>query len=204
MALFRDFRDLTTAGETPATIAADAANIGILIDNVDTGNTNRESLFANLNEVVSILDNLGVGSPADASTTVKGIAEEADSTEINAGTDTGATGARLFVTPSQLKSQANERLYEFSKNYVTRIERQFKGDDEVQSIDFDLAAIDSVAIRTRVTSGTTYTTRADVTALNTYLVSLTTSDCIEVELTATFDAVYTGKADATVIFTKLQ
>lgn len=36
-----------------------------------------------------------------ASETAKGIVEEATQTEVNAGTDTGATGARLFVTPSK-------------------------------------------------------------------------------------------------------
>lgn len=36
-----------------------------------------------------------------ASETVKGIVEEATQTQVNAGTDTGETGARLFVTPSK-------------------------------------------------------------------------------------------------------
>lgn len=42
------------------------------------------------------------GGNVNASTTVKGIVEEADSTETNAGTATGATGARLYVNPSNL------------------------------------------------------------------------------------------------------
>lgn len=39
---------------------------------------------------------------ADANTTTKGVSEEADATETQAGTATGATAARLFVNPSQL------------------------------------------------------------------------------------------------------
>lgn len=41
-------------------------------------------------------------STVDASTTVAGIVEEATGTETFAGTSTGGTGARLFVTPSTL------------------------------------------------------------------------------------------------------
>jgi len=41
-------------------------------------------------------------APSNASETVAGIVEEATQTETNAGTDTGATGAKLFVVPSKL------------------------------------------------------------------------------------------------------
>lgn len=41
---------------------------------------------------------------ADASTTVKGVVEEATQAEVNAGTAVGDTGARLFVNPSTLAS----------------------------------------------------------------------------------------------------
>lgn len=43
------------------------------------------------------------GSVADASETVKGVVEEATQAEVNAYTDTGATGAQLFIVPSKLK-----------------------------------------------------------------------------------------------------
>lgn len=43
-------------------------------------------------------------SAADASTTVKGVVEEATQAEVIAGTATGGTGARLFVNPSTLIS----------------------------------------------------------------------------------------------------
>lgn len=57
-----------------------------------------------------ILDVSALGLPewipnpaaADASTTVKGVAEEATQAEVDAGTATGGTGARLFVNPSTL------------------------------------------------------------------------------------------------------
>ncbi len=43
---------------------------------------------------------------ANANTTTKGIVEEADQTETNAGTSTGGTGARLYVTPATLLALA--------------------------------------------------------------------------------------------------
>lgn len=43
------------------------------------------------------------GSP-DASTTVKGIVEEATQAEVDAGTAVGGTGARLFINPSTLRT----------------------------------------------------------------------------------------------------
>jgi len=41
-------------------------------------------------------------SGSDASTTVKGVVEEATQSEVDAGTTTGGTGARLFVNPGTL------------------------------------------------------------------------------------------------------
>lgn len=41
---------------------------------------------------------------ANASETTKGIVEEATQAELNAGTDTGATGAKLFAVPSKILS----------------------------------------------------------------------------------------------------
>lgn len=42
---------------------------------------------------------------ANASETAKGVVEEATAAEITAGTDTGGTGAKLFVPPSKLNTQ---------------------------------------------------------------------------------------------------
>jgi hypothetical protein len=46
------------------------------------------------------------GGNVNASTTAKGIVEEATATEVAAGTATGGTGARLFVNPSTMPQQA--------------------------------------------------------------------------------------------------
>ena len=56
--LIRQLRTLTAAGKTPTDIAADSANISIELDNVDTGQAERESLGANLDELTSILGNV--------------------------------------------------------------------------------------------------------------------------------------------------
>lgn len=46
------------------------------------------------------VDSVAIAGASDASQTTKGIVEEATVTEINAGTATGGTGARLFVNPN--------------------------------------------------------------------------------------------------------
>lgn len=46
------------------------------------------------------VDGVAIAGAPDASTTVKGIVEEATAAEVIAGTATGATGARLFINPS--------------------------------------------------------------------------------------------------------
>lgn len=52
-------------------------------------------------------DDLAIAGSPDASTTVKGIAEEATQAEVDAGTAAGGTSARLFVNPSTVRA----RLY---------------------------------------------------------------------------------------------
>lgn len=49
-------------------------------------------------------DNLALAGCPNATTTLQGCAEQATVAETNAGTGTGATGARLFVGPSELAS----------------------------------------------------------------------------------------------------
>ena len=51
---------------------------------------------------VGYADSLAIAGSPNASTTTKGISEEATAAEINAGTAAGGTGARLFVNPSTL------------------------------------------------------------------------------------------------------
>ncbi len=48
------------------------------------------------------VDGVAVAGAPNASTTVKGIVEEATQAEVEAGTATGGTGARLYVNPSTL------------------------------------------------------------------------------------------------------
>jgi hypothetical protein len=47
---------------------------------------------------------------ANASTTVRGIVEEATAAEITAGTAAGGTGARLFVNPSHVAETGNDKI----------------------------------------------------------------------------------------------
>lgn len=53
-------------------------------------------------KIVDYINGVAIAGAADASTTVKGIVEEATEAEIIAGTATGSTGARLFTNPSTL------------------------------------------------------------------------------------------------------
>lgn len=55
-------------------------------------------------------DDLAIAGAPDASTTVKGIVEEATNAEIVAGTGTGATGARLFVNPEQVATSGVNKV----------------------------------------------------------------------------------------------
>lgn len=50
-------------------------------------------------------DDLAIAGSPDASATVKGLVEEATQAEFDAGTDVGATGAKLFVPPSVLNTR---------------------------------------------------------------------------------------------------
>jgi hypothetical protein len=52
--------------------------------------------------------NTNSGDEADASETVSGIAEEATDAETAAGTATGGTGAKLFVTPAKLQTEISD------------------------------------------------------------------------------------------------
>lgn len=51
---------------------------------------------------LSNLSGTNTGDEPDASTTVAGVVEEATQAEVDAGTATGGTGARLFVNPSAM------------------------------------------------------------------------------------------------------
>ena len=51
------------------------------------------------------------GGNVNASETTKGIVEEATDAEVTAGTATGATGAKLFVTPTKLATKLGSLTY---------------------------------------------------------------------------------------------
>lgn len=55
-------------------------------------------------------DDLAIAGSPDASTTVKGIVEEATNAEIQAGTGAGDTGARLFVNPTQVATSGANKI----------------------------------------------------------------------------------------------
>lgn len=60
-------------------------------------------LLTELDKLYASIDATGVGGVvSNASETVAGIVEEATQTQLNAGTDTGETGAKLFAVPSKL------------------------------------------------------------------------------------------------------
>lgn len=70
-----------------------------------------EGFYGNHNGVIKkFLLEGDATATADASDTVKGVVEIADATEITAGTDVGATGATLAVTPSQLKAVSDNAV----------------------------------------------------------------------------------------------
>lgn len=116
------------------------------------------------------------GSVADASTTVKGIVEEADDIEIDAGTDTGGTGARLFVVPSKLKSLTNYTQVQFDTNIETTKRFEFIGNTTFIDIDFDTNVIASVAYSYQTdaskAAGGTPTAAANIAAINAFSESI--------------------------------
>lgn len=52
------------------------------------------------------IDAIALAGTVDASTTGKGVVEEATQAEIDAGTTAGATGAQLFVNPAKIRAKA--------------------------------------------------------------------------------------------------
>lgn len=72
-----------------------------VLDTDTTLAANSDAKVATQKAVKAYVD---AGGNVNASTSAKGIVEEADSTETNAGTAVGATGARLFVNPSNLNA----------------------------------------------------------------------------------------------------
>lgn len=79
----------------------------LLVNKIETDVITTDSTFtaasdSKLPSQLAVKQYVDAGGNVNASTTARGIVEEADATETNAGTATGGTGARLFVNPSNL------------------------------------------------------------------------------------------------------
>jgi hypothetical protein len=73
----------------------------------DVDGTAGQLLITNGSGVLSFISAEGV---PDASETVAGVVEEATDAEVTAGTATGATGAKLFVTPAKLATNLATKI----------------------------------------------------------------------------------------------
>lgn len=72
-----------------------------VLDTDTTLSANSDAKIATQKAVKAYVDS---GGNQNASETTRGIVEEATDAEVTAGTATGATGAKLFVTPAKLKT----------------------------------------------------------------------------------------------------
>jgi len=106
-----DASDLIT--DSRSDINTNFANLNsdkIETSTLDTDTTlaaNSNSKIATQAAVKSYVD---AGGNVNASTTTKGIVEEATSAEMIAGTAAGATGARLFLNPSLVAETGNDKI----------------------------------------------------------------------------------------------
>lgn len=99
--------DGITTGNSMTKINTNFSNLNtdkIETSTLDTDTTlaaNSDSKIPTQKAVKAYVD---AGGNVNASETTKGIVEEATDAEVSAGTATGATGAKLFVTPAKLRS----------------------------------------------------------------------------------------------------
>lgn len=84
-----------------ANLNADKMETSVL-DTDTTLAANSDSKVATQKAVKAYVD---AGGNVNASETTKGIVEEATDAEVTAGTATGGTGAKLFVTPAKLATR---------------------------------------------------------------------------------------------------
>ena len=71
-------------------------------DVIDVDSTFTDASDSKIPSQLAVKQYVDAGGNVNASTTAKGIVEEATLAEAQAGTEVGATGARLFVSPSSL------------------------------------------------------------------------------------------------------
>lgn len=77
---------------------------------LDTDNTLAANSDVKIPSQKAVKAYVDAGGNVNASTTSKGIVEEATQAEVTAGTDTGGTGAKLFVPPSKLNTQIDDKI----------------------------------------------------------------------------------------------
>jgi len=90
----------------------------IELDYLSTDTTlaaNSDTKIATQKAVKTYIDTSG---GANASETIRGIVEEASDAEVTAGTATGATGAKLFVTPAKLATRLTTVLATYQLSLV--------------------------------------------------------------------------------------
>lgn len=87
-----------------------------VLDTDTTLAADSDAKVATQKAVKAYVDGAGV---ANASTTVRGLVEEATDAQVGAGTDTGETGARLFVPPSKLNTQIDAKIAAAGVNYAS-------------------------------------------------------------------------------------
>jgi hypothetical protein len=79
---------------------------------------NSDAKVATQKAVKAYVDGVGV---ANATTTVRGLVEESTDAQVVAGTDTGETGARLFVPPSKLNTQIDTKISAYIQSFQQNI-----------------------------------------------------------------------------------
>ena len=93
-------------------------------------------------------------------------------------------------------NQSYNDSYQFDDNIDTIDEKRYTGNTTFNTVDFALTEIDSITYETRTSAATTWATRADLTALNTYSGSV--GAAFYLRITATYDSAYNGFATVSI------
>lgn len=129
--------------------------------------TDNSVLKVALQELETALEAVESTAATNASETVKGVVEEATDAETAAGTATGATGAKLFVTPAKLQTElgtagaddAHTRRKEFTCDADTSTDCLHNFGSRFVQVDVyrTLTPFDKVEVEVKLTSTTTAT-----------------------------------------------
>lgn len=87
---------------------------------IDTDTTLAANSDAKIPSQKAVKAYVDTGGNVNASETTKGIVEEATDAEVTAGTATGGTGAKLFVTPAKLATRINALALNVKVGAATR------------------------------------------------------------------------------------